>query len=256
MNEAQRAEQLPYRKSHVSTGEAKKFAWWHEAIIDYMFMNPQSTKKEMAAHFRMTYQGLEYILSSDLFRFRYQERRDQINQAIRDEILERSGRVAAKGLKIIEEHFDHESGEKEGPKPARLKTPLLSINEVTNKLLSSLGYGPQKAGVTIVNQQNGVVEVGATKTAIEEARAKIRREQTEQIRSTAEEAQVIEESFLEPELPLFNEERGTESSPTRESSPLPELLDFDPLADFDGEEIELVAGGEAKALSVTGGGEG
>lgn len=147
-----------------------RFHWWYESAIDWMLANPQGTLRECAKAMGCSENWFYTVAASDAFKARYEERRRELTNALNDSIANRLGRVAEKGLKIIETRLDSQE-------TAKLPTSL--VVDMTDRVLSRMGWGVTGGGsnVTVnVQQNNGqLVQEAASRQAIEEARAFIRR---------------------------------------------------------------------------------
>lgn len=181
----------PFRHSHFASAVVTKFQHWYEPLIDWMLANPDKKAYEAAAVFKKSVNYIYTVMASDVFKERYAERRAQITAELNDQILNRTARVAIKGLEIIENRLERQDVS---------KIKLETLSDVTNSALQRLGYGMPRGTSVVVNNTNGtVVETGASRSAVEEARKEIRSNQFDQTRALASPGELVDP---EPELPL------------------------------------------------------
>jgi len=205
--------------------EPKRFHWWYDSLIDWMLTNPDKPLKEAAVAFSVTPNFIYMLNSSDLFRERFAERRSQINSQLHSEILDRTARVASKGLQEIEKRLDNQDVK---------KMNMDTLADVTDKALQRLGYGAPKGPQIVVNNTN-VVETAASASAITAARESIRSDQFRRIGGEVEDQVLppphplldlsVAPANDEPELPL---EHGAFIGPSEppETAEAPELDDL------------------------------
>lgn len=144
-----------------------RFHWWYESVIDWMLSNPDKAIRHAAASFDVSENWLYTVVSSDAFQERLAERRREISDAIKEEVLDRAGRVASKGLRELEKRLDNQETS---------KIPLRSLSEVTETALKALGYGAGSGASIVVNNQNNVavVETAASAETIHAVRQQMR----------------------------------------------------------------------------------
>lgn len=103
----------------------------HEAIMNWMLVNPGCSLRECADHFQITQSWLSSLIHSDIFQAQLAERQEGIRVRIADSIPQKLRVAADLGLdkltRVIEETEDAEL-----------------ILDATDKLLHRLGYAPQK----------------------------------------------------------------------------------------------------------------
>jgi hypothetical protein len=145
--------------------QPKKMQWWYEAIIDQMLARPEATKKELADTLGVSYQTILLITNSDLFQMRWTERRAELNSALSDNVVRLTHKVATKALDALAERLDERN---------RVAFPTKSLVEVTDKMLSHLGYSSAPVGQP-APQTNVQINITASKDALLAAQQKMRR---------------------------------------------------------------------------------
>lgn len=146
------------------------FKWWYESIIDAMILGPEKTKAEIAKELGVSVHYLYQITSSDVFQARYAERRAELNTHIAEEITNRLGGLALRGLDIIKERMDNQEAS---------KLPLEEVQSATDMALRSLGYGVKQPGAGVNVQINQQIPTGASPEILHTARHRIRSQQVE-----------------------------------------------------------------------------
>lgn len=138
---------------------------WYDGIIDDMFANPGTTWADLARRLGRSHAVISTIVTSDLFKARYAQRRADFDRAIQEKLTGKLVQVASAAL-------DHTLTVLE---KKRESIPLPQLQEITNASLDRLGYAPQKhVPQTVVNvtQQNaGVVSPEALARAREHLRS-------------------------------------------------------------------------------------
>lgn len=147
--------------------QPQKVLPWYDAIIDDMFAHPGCTMKETAARLARSPVTIGLIVRSDLFKTRYAQRRAAYNDEIQH-------RLTGKLVAVAEAALDHTLTALDKKKDS---VPLPLLNEITNRALDRLGYGPsaQPANPAVqvnVNTGDTSVQVGAE--ALAAARDKLR----------------------------------------------------------------------------------
>lgn len=111
-------------------------SWWHEALVDWMLLNPQKSKKEMAEAFGKDYQTIIVITNSEVFKARYEQAREALSGRVLADAKERLEGVACGSLGALAERI-HENAD---------KIPTKELRELADMSLRNLGYGPQSGG--------------------------------------------------------------------------------------------------------------
>jgi hypothetical protein len=102
----------------------------HEAIMDFMLMNPGAPLSQMATEFGYTVSWLSTVINSDLFQMRFAERRAEVDSLVHADIPARMRGIVGMGLEKIAGHME--------------KTQDMDfVSETTDKLLHRLGYAPK-----------------------------------------------------------------------------------------------------------------
>lgn len=110
----------------------------HDAIMDFMLMNPGATLAEMGHHFGYTPAWLSTVINSDLFQARLSERRAEIEEIIHNDIPAQMRGIVGMGLEKIAAHMERSQD-------------MQYVTTTTDKLLHRLGYAP-KSGVVVQSQ--------------------------------------------------------------------------------------------------------
>lgn len=161
------APSFPFPVSRRATDSRKSFRWWYDAIIDWMLANPGKTQVECAKHFGKAPNTIHMIVTSDLFRARFAQRRAEVNAELRDQIVDKTARVASKALDVIHERLVDN--------PASV--PLSLANDIMGKTLDRLGFG--QPAISPHQQVNVQVNVPVSRDVLDAARSDIRQiEQT------------------------------------------------------------------------------
>lgn len=174
---------FPFAQSRMAeNGHTRKtFRWWYDAIIDWMLANPGKTQADCAKHFGKHANTISLIVNSDLFRARFAQRRSEMNEDLREEIIHKTAKVAAASLDLMHARLTENAA----------SIPLSLANNIMSTTLERLGFGaPQVAHGPQVNVQ---VNVPVAKEVLEEARGKIRQaEQSKLLEHTTENKEAAE----------------------------------------------------------------
>lgn len=145
-----------------STGPIAQLSSIHEALIDYMVINPHHGLRELAARFGYSATWISQITNSDLFKARLRERRDAHFSRLSATLSEKIQAAADIGIERLGAMLEA-SGD-----------PRF-VKDATDNLLNRLGYGVQRAGVQ-VNAPGATIAV--TSIDLEQARALMNRRET------------------------------------------------------------------------------
>jgi hypothetical protein len=130
---------------------------WYDSIIDDILANPGTRLKDTAARLGRAATTISSVVSSDLFKARWVQRREQFNQALDERLTRKLAAVAEKGLdaqiEILEKKRD--------------TIPLPVLNETVKNSLDRLGYGPSPTAPPPVVVNNNVVSAEALAKARE-----------------------------------------------------------------------------------------
>jgi hypothetical protein len=136
---------------------------WYDSIIDDILTNPGTTMKQTAARLGRAATTICSVVSSDLFKARWAQRREQFSAALDARLTQKLAQVAEKGLdaqiEILEKKKD--------------SIPLPILNETVKNSLDRLGYGPapaQPAPVQVNVNNANVVSPSALARARENLR--------------------------------------------------------------------------------------
>lgn len=132
----------------------RKAMYWYDSIIDDMFANPGTSIKDVAARLKRSPVTIGYIVTSDLFKARYAQRRNQFSEELDTRLIGKLAKVAELSL-----DFTLAALEKK-----RESVPLPLLHEISDKALARLGYGPKPAGpaavaVTVNNSNTSAAQV-------------------------------------------------------------------------------------------------
>ncbi len=137
----------------------------HDAILDFMLVNPGMKLYRVAAHFDVTQAWLSVIIHSDAFQARLAEKDETQFASIVIPLREQLLGVAQVGVEKLGECLENASA----------VSDKQFIADTTDSLLKNLGYSPKSAAPTLpagnVTQNNYYV---ADKAALANARAKMR----------------------------------------------------------------------------------
>jgi len=149
--------------------QPQKMVWWYWAIIDEMIANPECTKKELAARFKVSEVCIHLITTSDVFNAYLSERRagnsKMLDEAIRLKLQQTADRVLATIQTVIEKKKD--------------AIPLDQLTSLADKTLERLGYGVRNAGMVVNATGNTQVVVPVSIQDLEAARKALRNSETQ-----------------------------------------------------------------------------
>lgn len=144
--------------------QLKKVSIKHEAIMEYLLVNPTQKLGEVAAYFGVSQAWLSVVINSDAFQIKLGERKDELFGATVVPLREKLLGLAHVGVEKLGEALDN----------ASVVSDKQFIADTTDQVLKSLGYSPKSsptpAGQT--NIQNNFY--GADKATLEAAREKMR----------------------------------------------------------------------------------
>jgi hypothetical protein len=119
---------------------------WYDDIIDDILGHPGTTMKDTARRLGRAATTICAIVSSDLFKARWTQRREQFNAALDERLTRKLASVAEKGLDATLEILDKK----------RDSIPLPVLNETVKNSLDRLGYGPSPPTAPVVINNNVV----------------------------------------------------------------------------------------------------
>jgi hypothetical protein len=131
---------------------------WYDSIIDDLLANPGTSLKDCARRLGRSPSTISSVASSDLFKARWAQRRQQFEEALRDRMVNKLTQAAELSLDLTIEQM----GKK------RDAIPLPVLTEITKSTLDRLGYGPQQDRAAVqVNVSSNVVSAEALASARE-----------------------------------------------------------------------------------------
>lgn len=146
-----------------------RWRWWYSAIADWMIRNPGGSMRECAAELNKAYATICFIASTDLFKDYLAQRKAEWQEGHDAALRSKLTRVAESSLDAILERV-----QKQGD-----KVPIDFLTEVATSSLDRLGFGPKKdppsVNVQVNNLNQPVVLPSVSPLALEEARAAMRR---------------------------------------------------------------------------------
>ena len=111
----------------------------HEAVMNWMLLNPDRSLRECADHFGYTQSWLSTLIHSDIFQARLAERQEGIRVRIADSIPQKMRMAADIGVEKLATALE----KSEDPD---------FILDATDKLLHRLGYAPSRSAGTPIAQ--------------------------------------------------------------------------------------------------------
>jgi len=135
----------------------KTISWWHEALADWMFVNPDRTMKEAAAHFNVTPTYIYMLKNSDTFKAYWERRRMVRENGLIDETQAMLGSINDKLHALAENTLDilNEKMVQAQLQGSANTLPQADLLATADMALKKLGYGipapPPPAGTTNVN---------------------------------------------------------------------------------------------------------
>lgn len=144
--------------------QKQRFAYWYDAIIEWMLLNPSGTIAGCAKALGRQEKTLYLVVNSDIFKTRYEQRRREYLQHISEGLLVQTARVASKALVEMEKRLDNV--------PEKISTDTLS--STIDGTLERLGYGGKSPVVTVNNGPQQNVHVTVSPEVLSNAREKMR----------------------------------------------------------------------------------
>lgn len=129
----------------------------HHAILDWLVLNPEKSRRECAAHFRITQAWLSCVVNSGCFQAELAQRRMEISSTVAQDLPARMQTVGHMALDNITRHLETSTD------------PEFALKALDSAMK---GLGAGKASVVInANQQNNVQQLFATPEDLAKARA-------------------------------------------------------------------------------------
>lgn len=146
---------IQYWGGKMAETQIKSMSITHEAILDWLLLNPRESQGDCAAFFGVTESWLSVIVNSDCFQARLLERRMARDESFRSLLETKMQSVVNTGLDRI--------GEK-----LKFEPDLEKLLSTTDKLLGRLGYGPKQGpavGGSVNVQTNFVISADELRRA-------------------------------------------------------------------------------------------
>jgi len=144
--------------------QPQKMIWWYWALIDEMIANPECTKKEFAARFKVSEVCIHLVTTSDVFQAYLAERRagnsKMLDESIRLKLQQTADRVLGVIQTVIEKKKD--------------AIPLDQLTTLADKTLERLGYGVKGSGLVVNTSGPTQVVVPVSIQDLEAARRALR----------------------------------------------------------------------------------
>ena len=155
-----------------------KFRFWHETLIDLMLQHPEWSNVQLAQAVGKTPVTIGYVTRSDMFRARFELRRQEHSERISYSIIAKTQGIASTALDQLKEKLDDNAVSK--------KISARDLGEIAAEALDRIGLGPKPADIhvnTTVQQNNTTVTVSGE--ALLRARQKLRSNEDRLIAGTA-----------------------------------------------------------------------
>jgi hypothetical protein len=146
---------------HLKPSAALK---WYDGIIDDILANPGTTIKDTAARLGRHPGTISAICNSDLFKARWEQRRQQFSMALDLHLSEKLAKVAEKALDHTITALDKKQD----------TIPLPILKDLALGTLDRLGYGPSSRSESPSVNVNISNSLAASPEALARARAKMR----------------------------------------------------------------------------------
>lgn len=127
----------------------------HEAILDWLLLNPEKSLRECADHFGYTQAWLSTVINSDAFRVQYSKLRGDVHARVCADVPTRMTRISEIALDKLAEMVEKSEDAD-------------FILETSDKILNRMGYGPKAVVKSTVNntQNNTTFLVSADDLAL------------------------------------------------------------------------------------------
>lgn len=148
----------------MAANQIQRVSIKHDAILDYLLVNPDKKLGLVATHFDVSQAWLSVIIHSDAFQVRLKEKGSDLFGATIVPLREKILGVAHIGIDKLGDALENASA----------SSDKQFIADTTDSILKNLGYSPKSAAPTqdISNTQNNFFVVD--KEALAGARAKMR----------------------------------------------------------------------------------
>lgn len=144
-----------------------KYAYWYDSIIEWLLANPSGSVADCARSMNRSPQTLYLIVNSDIFKTRYEQRRQEHFKSLSDGILLKTAKVASKSLDLLYERMEEN--------PEKISTNQLA--EVSSSALERLGYGQKAPQTSVTVNAQPQVAVTVSADILSDARERMRQVQ-------------------------------------------------------------------------------
>lgn len=122
-----------------------RFRFWYDAIIDWMLLNSDKPLKQCAKDLGRSEDTIYTITSSDIFKARYAQRRQEFNERLQEQIGDAASGVALAAMTEIQRRIVSNAA----------AIPTVVLNDIANKTLERIGYGVAPVAQTVINNNTG-----------------------------------------------------------------------------------------------------
>jgi len=144
-------------------GARKKFRFWYDSIIDLLLGEPEINQNEIAKRLGRAASTISIVMSTDLFKARYEQRRAEQNKALNEALNTRLAKTTIRALDLMQEKLD----------TRQVMIPLLELSEMADKNLNRLGFGQKQSGPSVVIQNNAQVVAPVSAEQLAASRQKL-----------------------------------------------------------------------------------
>jgi hypothetical protein len=142
---------------------------WHENLIDWLIMNPHTSRKDCAAYFDISYTWLSMVINSDLFKERLAARQERQADLVSRTVIGQAQAVAEQSLELLSDRLSQDE---------IVQLPTAEVREIAALSLKTIGLGGAPAGSGGPAINAGVVNVlSVDGEVLERARSKMRETQ-------------------------------------------------------------------------------
>ncbi len=163
--------------------QLEEISYRHEAIIDWMLLNPDKKQSECAKALNYTEAWLSSVVNSDLFKYHYAQRRMAYNRKLHDGIVTKLAETSKESLEKLHDYVSQmEVGGEEFD-------PHLLL-DIADRTLHRQGYAPTKHPMQVVPEGNNGQKHEVDKDLLEQSRNLMR--QREKLQAIDVEVKVVE----------------------------------------------------------------
>lgn len=166
----------------------KKMLWYFDQIIDYIMANPGARPAELAKHVNRSPGTISAIVNSDMFKARFQSRREAYAKDHDFAIMGRNVALAERSMDLILEVLEKKKDQ----------VPLGQLLQIQSSALDRLGYSVQREpSVSVSVQQHTdnrtvVLPPSVDASVIAEARLAIRQDQQDRLNNSRDTQPLLE----------------------------------------------------------------